>query len=89
MRNNPIQLFLAPRCGAKTRRGPPCQSPAANGRKRCRMHGGAARSGAPRGNKNALKHGWYTAESLLHRGRARQLLRSVRSLLDLAHGDAD
>ena len=27
------------------------------------MHGGALRSGAPRGNKNALKHGRYTREA--------------------------
>jgi hypothetical protein len=29
-----------PRCGAKTRRGSPCQSPAMRGKKRCRLHGG-------------------------------------------------
>jgi uncharacterized protein YjcR len=28
----------------------------------CRMHGAAG--GAPRGNRNALKHGAFTAESL-------------------------
>jgi glucans biosynthesis protein len=28
------------------------------------MHGGAAGSGAPRGNKNALKHGRYTREAI-------------------------
>ena len=27
------------------------------------MHGGAPGSGAPRGNKNALKHGRYTREA--------------------------
>ena len=26
------------------------------------MHGGAAGSGAPKGNKNALKHGYFSAE---------------------------
>ena len=29
-------------------------------KRRCRMHGGAPVSGAPRGNKNALKSGLYT-----------------------------
>ena len=49
-----------PRCGARTRSGSPCQSPAMpNGR--CRMHGGMS-PGAPKGNKNAFKHGRYTAE---------------------------
>ena len=48
------------RCGAKTRSNKPCRSPAVSGKKCCRMHGGAAGSGAPRGNKNALKHGLYS-----------------------------
>lgn len=44
-------------CGAKTRGGGTCQkAPMPNGR--CRMHGGLA--GAPKGNKNALKHGIYS-----------------------------
>ena len=55
------------RCGAKTRRGTPCQSPAVRGKKRCRMHGGAKGSGAPLGNKNALKHGFYTKEAIAER----------------------
>jgi hypothetical protein len=43
--NNPMQnklpMHQSPRCGAKTRKGTPCQSPAMpNGR--CRMHGGTA-----------------------------------------------
>jgi hypothetical protein len=38
-----------------------CQAPAMpNGR--CRMHGGSS-PGAPKGNKNALKHGRYSAEA--------------------------
>lgn len=54
---NPVQLMhLAPRCLAKTRSGKPCQSPAVRGNKRCRMHGGKG-SGAPKGNRNAYKHG--------------------------------
>lgn len=37
--NTPGDLRNAARCGARTRRGTPCQGPAiANGR--CRMHGG-------------------------------------------------
>jgi hypothetical protein len=34
------------RCGAKTRSGKPCRSPAVAGKRRCRMHGGAPGSGA-------------------------------------------
>src|SRR5437763_5083294 len=44
-------------CGARTRSGHPCRTPPVRGRRRCRMHGGAAGSGAPVGNKNALRHG--------------------------------
>jgi uncharacterized protein YjcR len=47
-------------CGAKTRKGSPCKAPAANGKGRCRLHGGAKGSGAPIGNQNALKHGFYS-----------------------------
>lgn len=62
------------RCGAKTRSGNPCKSPAVAGKKRCRMHGGAKRSGAPIGNENALKNGMYT-------GKAKDLNREIRALL--------
>jgi hypothetical protein len=37
----PDRLRQATRCGARTRSGRPCQSPAVTGRRRCRMHGGA------------------------------------------------
>src|SRR5262249_23040191 len=66
-RNNPMHLHMhqARQCGARTRLGNPCRSPAmANGR--CRMHGGMS-PGAPKGNKNALKHGRYTAEAIARR----------------------
>jgi glucans biosynthesis protein len=50
----------APRCGARTRKGNSCLSPAMkNGR--CRMHGGKS-PGAPAGNQNAFKHGLYSVE---------------------------
>jgi glucans biosynthesis protein len=45
------------------------------------MHGGAAGSGAPRGNKNALKHGRYTREAIKERRQLRALLRQSRSLI--------
>jgi hypothetical protein len=70
------------RCGAKTRSGRPCQSPAVSGKRRCRMHGGAPASGAPRGNKNALKSGLYTREALEERRQLREFLRQSRSLLE-------
>lgn len=51
-------------CGAKTRKGKACRNAPVYGKKRCRMHGGAKGSGAPKGNQNALKHGRYTAERI-------------------------
>ena len=61
--NNPMHVLSSPRCGAKTRTGAPCQTPAVKGKRRCRMHGGNS-PGAPKGNKNAFKLGIYTAKAI-------------------------
>jgi len=74
-------MLSSPRCGAKTRSGKPCMSPAVHGKKRCRMHGGAPGSGAPRGNQNALKHGLYTREAIEQRRQLRTLMRQSRLLI--------
>jgi hypothetical protein len=74
-------MLSSPRCGAKTRSGRPCMSPAVSGKKRCRMHGGAPGSGAPRGNKNALKDGLHTREAIDERRQLRDLLRQSRMLI--------
>jgi uncharacterized protein YjcR len=50
------------------------------GKARCRMHGGAKGSGAPRGNKNALKQGDYTRERIQERRLEQELLRQARML---------
>ena len=76
-------MLSSARCGAKTRNGEPCKSPAVRGKKRCRMHGGARGSGAPRGNKNALKHGRYTSEAIEERRQVRELLRQALALLKM------
>ena len=68
------------RCGAKTRSGKPCMAPAVSGKKRCRMHGGAPGSGAPQGNKNALKSGLFTREAIEERRALQDLIRSARQL---------
>lgn len=52
------------KCGAKTSSGGKCQYGAGHGTDhpgtgKCRLHGGASK-GAPKGNKNALKHGIYS-----------------------------
>jgi hypothetical protein len=75
------RLNRAPRCGARTRGGSPCRSPAVKGKRRCRMHGGRG-SGAPEGNRNALKHGAWSAEALAWRRRVSELLREARELVE-------
>ena len=82
--NDPVQrrwaMHQSPRCGARTRDGSPCRSPAVRGKRRCRMHG--AHAGPPRGNRNALKHGMRTAEALAWRRRVRELLAEARELVE-------
>lgn len=74
-------MLASPRCGASTRSGDSCRSPAVRARTRCRMHGGAHGSGAPKGNRNARKHGLFTAEALAERRQIRVLLGEARKLL--------
>jgi hypothetical protein len=47
------------------------------------MHGGAPGSGAPAGNRNALKHGRHTNEMLKFRRAVRALLRESTEKLEL------
>ena len=74
-------MLSSPRCGAKTRSGEPCSAPAVRGKERCRMHGGAPGSGAPRGNTNALKHGHFTRDAIAERRSIQSLLRESRALI--------
>ena len=74
-------MMAAPRCGARTRQGTPCRSPAVQGKTRCRMHGGAHGSGAPKGNHNALKHGCCSREAIARRKAVNQVLRVMRETL--------
>jgi uncharacterized protein YjcR len=46
---------------------------------RCRLHGGLS-PGAPKGNRNALKHGRYTAEAIANRREVAALIRAMRAL---------
>jgi hypothetical protein len=50
-----------PRCTATTKKGTRCKKPAAQGTDPplCPIHAGTAKVGAPPGNKNAEKHGYY------------------------------
>lgn len=64
-----------------TRSGRLCRAPAVHGKARCRMHGGAPGSGAPKGNRNALKHGLYTREAIAERKALKALIQQSRKLL--------
>ena len=75
-------MLASPRCGAKTRSGGACRSPAVHGNKRCRMHGGAPGSGAPTANQNAWKHGLFTRDAIAERRQMQALLGEARKLLD-------
>jgi uncharacterized protein YjcR len=78
---NTAPMLASRRCGAKTRSGKSCRSPAVHGNKRCRMHGGAPGSGAPIGNQNALKHGLYTRAAIEERRQLRAFIRQSQKLL--------
>jgi len=81
MQRRGFYMHRAKRCGAKTRSGKPCQSPAmANGR--CRMHGGPS-PGAPKGNQNAFKHGRHTREAIAHRKAFSLLIQAGRNAVNL------
>ena len=75
-------MLASPRCGAKVRSGGTCRSPAMHGRKRCRMHGGAPGSGAPRANQNARKHGLFTRDVIAERRQIQALLGETRRMLE-------
>ncbi|WP_245301971.1 HGGxSTG domain-containing protein [Bradyrhizobium sp. LTSP885] len=75
-------MLASPRCGAKTRTARACRAPAVHGKTRCRMHGGAPGSGAPRANRNARKHGLFTGDAIAERRQIRALLGEARRLLE-------
>lgn len=76
--NYPPQFTGIALCGEDTKNGNPCKAPAmANGK--CRWHGGRNR-GAPRGNKNALKHGRYTAEAIAEQKKFNSLMKQAKFL---------
>ncbi|MGY3617737.1 HGGxSTG domain-containing protein [Bradyrhizobium sp. USDA 10063] len=75
-------MLASPRCGAKTRTSGACRSPAVHGKKRCRMHGGAQGSGAPKTNLNARKHGLFTKDAIAERRQIQALSDEARKLLE-------
>ncbi len=77
--NTPGDFTKAPRCGAKTRQGNPCEAPAMkNGR--CRMHGGKS-LGGPVGNQYAVTHGLRTKKAIAERKMISRLLRESKKMI--------
>ena len=79
---NTHSMLASPRCSANIRSGGSCRSPAVRGKRRCRMHGGAQGSGAPRANQNACKHGLFTRDAIAERRQIQALLGDARRLLE-------
>lgn len=71
---------MAGTCGARTRSGEPCKRAPMTGKTRCKLHGGAS-TGAPKGNSNAVKHGFYS-DALLPEEKALYERAEVGSLDD-------
>ncbi|MEI8276756.1 MAG: HGGxSTG domain-containing protein [Hyphomicrobiales bacterium] len=70
---------MARQCGAKTKIGTRCQSPATK-KGRCRLHGGAKGSGGPFGARNGqFRHGDRTQIAIAERQRFRALLNMLRA----------
>jgi hypothetical protein len=80
MNGNP--MHLAPRCGAKTRQGTPCNAPAIRGRERCRMHGGRS-PGRP------AIHGKYTKANIERRREWFKCLRELRVMIEKVEADQE
>jgi hypothetical protein len=68
-------------CGARLPGGSLCLRPPVEGRRRCRSHGCAPRTGAPKGNHNALKHGRFAAAEIARRRRISEFLGECRETL--------
>ncbi len=87
------QFLLSPRCGAKTRKGAPCRSPAMpNGR--CRMHGGKStgpktEAGRKRCGEARLIHGYYSKEYREMISTANKIIKEAKAFLAEMPSDDD
>jgi glucans biosynthesis protein len=69
----------ARQCGARTKSGTLCRSPATE-KGRCRLHGGARGSGGPSGERNGqYRHGERTKTAIAERRRFSVLLTILRA----------
>ena len=74
----------APRCGARLRTGGRCALPPSAGKRRCFQHGGARGAGAPVGNRNNWRDGFYSRTMKAERrwidGLIRQCLQTLKEI---------
>jgi hypothetical protein len=68
-------------CRARLRGGGRCPRPPAAGKRRCRGHGGAVHWGAPKDNRNALKHGADTAAAIAQRRAVSAFIRECYAMI--------
>jgi hypothetical protein len=68
-------------CGARLHRGGRCALPPSPGKQRCFQHGGARGIGAPKGNDNARKDGFYSRPEIAERRRINDFIRECNALL--------
>lgn len=72
-----LPMHQSARCGARSKRsGDVCRAPRVTGMARCRMHGGAAGSGAPTGERNGAWRGGGSSNEI--RALRRELAAVVR-----------
>src|SRR6266702_2969355 len=75
----PVQFQKARQCGARTKSGDPCRSPATK-KGRCRLHGGASGSGGPPGKRNGqYRHGERTKAAIAEQRKFSALLKMLRA----------
>lgn len=85
--NPPGDFSKAPRCGAKNRRGTPCQCPAMKNR-RCRLHGGLStgpktQEGIERIRRAKWKHGRYSKAAIEDKRNLRKMLKEAWMVLQV------
>ena len=78
--------YPGPRCGARTRKGTPCQRPAYSHNGRCRLHGGSStgprtEEGLARLIASKIKHGRFTKEKRAEAKRRAEQGREMRAEL--------
>jgi glucans biosynthesis protein len=74
-------------CDARLRSGSRCERPPAPGKRRCFQHGGARGVGAPLGNSNNWRDGFYTREAIAERRRINGFIRvCLRTLREIDEG---